>query len=304
MEKGKYFGVYVPLITPFSKDYSIDYDALEELLNFLLASGVNGFFVNATTGEFTSLSLEEKEEIANLVLSTAKGKARLFLNVASTDVREVKKLCRFAAEKGFDAVISPPPYFLIPDERGLLNYFITIAEESNLDTLIYNIPPATGYSFLPKLVEELADSDSRIKGVKATIDSIGYLRDVILTVKKKHPDFSVLTGVEHNFLPNLLCGGDGGIVALSNFAPSFFIETVKSFDEKNFDSLLELHRKITTLSRIFSYSTSFASGIKISLSLMGFKVQPFVRRPLIEDPQEVIEHIRQILIGTGLLKED
>ena len=68
MEKGKYFGVYVPLITPFSKDYSIDYDALEELLNFLLASGVNGFFVNATTGEFTSLSLEEKEEIANLVI--------------------------------------------------------------------------------------------------------------------------------------------------------------------------------------------------------------------------------------------
>ena len=111
MNKGKYYGVITPLITPFKENSEIDYDAYEELLNFLIKSRANGFFVNATTSEFTSLSYKEKIDVASFVITRTKGKAKVLMNVASTDMREVIELCEFAKKSKVDAVVSPP-YFL------------------------------------------------------------------------------------------------------------------------------------------------------------------------------------------------
>jgi 4-hydroxy-tetrahydrodipicolinate synthase len=302
MSKGKYYGVITPLITPFKENGEIDYDALEELLNFLLTSKVNGFFVNATTGEFTSLSLKEKKEVAIFVSSKVGNKAKVLINVASTDMREVIELCKFAQNIKVDGIVSPPPYFLIPDKNGLKSYFLQIAKESNLDTFIYNIPAATGYSIHSSLVQELAESDERIIGVKATIDNLSYLKEIVINIKEKRPEFSAFTGVEYYFLPNLLSHGDGGIVALSNFAPLFFTSILDAFEQKNLDRLMLLQYKIMELSQIYSYASSFASSIKISLQLLGFKTTKFVRRPLSTDSEETVNKIKQILFKTGILK--
>jgi 4-hydroxy-tetrahydrodipicolinate synthase len=301
MNKGKYHGVITPLITPFSENGEIDYDALDELLNSIVEAKINGFFVNATTGEFTSLSFDEKKKFASFVVSRTKEKAKIFMNVSSTDMREVFELCKYARQLQVDAVVSPPPYFLIPDKKGLKDYFLKIAEESNLDTLIYNIPGATGYNLPAVYVKELAEEEKRIIGVKATVDNLSYTNELIITIKEKRPEFSIFTGVEYYFLPNLISNGDGGIVALSNFSANIFVKLLHELQEQNLAGAKILHYKIMKLSQIYKYSSSFASAIKIALSLLGFKTKNIVRKPLSTDSEEARENIRKVLIETKLL---
>jgi len=211
------------------------------------------------------------------------------------------KLCKFASELKVDAIISPPPFYLIPGRQGIKNYFLKIAEKADLPTIIYNIPSATGYSVSVKLISELADENKNILGVKVTLDSLSYIKDLVLNIKSRRPEFSVLTGLGYYLMPDIISGGDGGIVALSNFAPETATTLVKAIKEDNYEHAIEQHQKLMKLTEIYKYASSFASAIKIALSLMGFSLNPSVRFPLTTDGKEAEESIKKILLDTGIL---
>jgi 4-hydroxy-tetrahydrodipicolinate synthase len=300
MITGNFKGVNVALITPFNEDYSIDYDALSEVLEYDISKRVDGIFVNATTGEFTSLTTEEKKQVAEFVSKKVNKRAKLFINVSSGVFAEAESLCKFAKDFLFDAVVSPPPYFLIPDTQGIINYFISIAQMSNLPTFIYNIPAATGYSVSESTVLKLAEMDERIAGVKATIDSSAYLRNLIEGAKAARPEFTVFTGIENLFIHNLISGGDGGILGFANAAPHFFREAYEAFEKENTKDLTTIQRKIGKLSQIYDLTNSFAGALKISLKLMGFNVKLVMRNPLqIDDTR--LDEIKNILQEVSLI---
>jgi len=285
-------GVITPLITPFKKDFSIDYEALDNLLDFLISHNIDGFFVNATTGEFTSLMHEEKKEFAKFVLSKAKGKALSLLNITSTVHEEIKDLILFAKENVFDGIVSTPPFFLVPDSKGLYDHFKEISEYG-LPTFIYNIPAATGYSIPDSTVIKLVEDCPNIFGIKITYDSLEYVKSIIIHGKEKR-NFLVFTGIETYFVSTLISGGNGGVVALSNFAPELFKNAIAAFINKDFDSLMNANEKIQRLSEIYKYSNSFASAIKISLNLLGFKLETITRKPL-ETRTTNLEKMKEIL---------
>ncbi|MBP7140189.1 MAG: dihydrodipicolinate synthase family protein, partial [Caldisericia bacterium] len=143
--------------------------------------------------------------------------------------------------------------------------------------------------------------EKKLIGVKATIDSLNYLKDLILLIKSQREEFSVLTGFESYLVPNLISGGDGGIVALSNFAPDLMKKAIIDFENKDFDSVNETHRRILKLSEIYKNSSSFAGAIKISLNLLGFPIKRKVRIPLLEDDEDRVEKIKDILSSLKLL---
>uniref|UniRef100_A0A7C4TXR7 Dihydrodipicolinate synthase family protein n=1 Tax=Caldisericum exile TaxID=693075 RepID=A0A7C4TXR7_9BACT len=160
----------VALITPFRSDGSIDYEGYGEFLKFLQRKNPDGLFANATTGEFTNLTLEEKKEIA-IFAKEHSGTIPVYVNVNSTVFSETIELCKFANSNNFYAIVSLPPFFLIPSQKGLYDYFIRIAETSELPTYIYNIPALTGYSLSVELIKELS-RHPLIKGIKVTYDNI------------------------------------------------------------------------------------------------------------------------------------
>lgn len=288
-----YRGVFTPLITPFKEDFSIDFDALNDLLDFLISQKVTGFFINATTGEFTSLTHAEKKLYGKFVKEKTKGKAINLINVSSTVMNEVIDLARFAKEEGFDGVVSPPPFFLIPDRNGIFNYFKRISEESNLLTFLYDIPSATGYSIPENIVIELIEKCPNIAGIKVTYDSLEYIRNLIVNGKSIRP-FTVMTGIETYFIPTLISGGDGGIVALSNFAPGLFVNAFDAFKNKDFDRTVNLQSKIMELFEVYKLTNSFAAAIKISLKHLGFNLSTITRLPLIIDTSNE-EKIKDII---------
>ena len=300
MKKGKFYGIITPLITPFDDNEKIDFESYKFLLNFL-KDKVDGIFVNATTGEFTSLSLDEKIEILKFVKDIVGNNVKLFSNITSTCFKDVEKLIEVSNNLKYDAVVTIPPYFLIPNNLGMKNYFQSIMKITEIPLLIYNIPSCTGYSLSVEIIKEIALSNEKLIGVKATIDSLNYIKDLIISIKSKREEFSVLTGVESYLTPTLISGGDGGIVALSNFAPQLMKKIILDYEKKDFDSLIEDHRKILKLFEIYKFSSSFAGAIKTSLNILGFPIKRKVRTPLIEDDEKSFENIKEILNSLNLI---
>lgn len=291
--KGIYKGIITPLITPFDEKGDIDFKGLEYLLNFL-KDKVDGVFVNSTTGEFTSLSIDERIEILKFAKNILGDKTKIFSHITSTSIKDIEKLITVSEDLNVSAIVITPPYYLVPNRDGIKNFFLSILKNSKLNLLIYNIPSCTGYSVSVDLIKEIAFENENFVGVKATIDSLSYIKDLI-SIKEKRENFSVLTGVELYLAPTLLSGGDGGIVALSNFAPELMREVILNFEKGDFEKFTLSHRKVIKLFEIYKYSSSFAGAIKTALNLLNFPIKRFVRIPLIEDPEENTKKIREVL---------
>ncbi|MFA4646468.1 dihydrodipicolinate synthase family protein [Pyrococcus kukulkanii] len=292
-------GVIVPLVTPFNEDYSIDLQALEEHINFLQKAGVHGIFINATTGEFTSLSFEEKKFLAEkgreLVTSTA-----YLVGTASTNTFEVVELTKHAQDIGADYVVIAPPYYCPLNDEALFHHYSLVAEKTDIPIILYNIPSCANPLSVP-LIKKLAMEYSNIAGIKETIDSINHIRDVILEVKGERKDFKVFTGLDQHFLNTLILGGDGGIMACANFAPELHLALYKAFREKKFEEAVEYAKKLAKLSRIYNIALSFGSAIKIAMSIRGFSIKPILRPPYKMDGEDVREKIRELLESLGLV---
>ncbi|WP_456396551.1 dihydrodipicolinate synthase family protein [Thermococcus sp.] len=287
-------GVIVPLVTPFNEDYSIDFAAFEEHLDFLQKAGVHGIFINATTGEFTSLSVEERKLLAEkgreLVSSTF-----YLVGTASSNTFEVIELTKHAQDIGADYAVIAPPYYCPLSDDALFGHYSMIAEKTDIPIILYNIPScATPLSV--SLIKRLALEYSNIAGIKETIDSINHIRDVILDVKGERKDFRVFTGLDQHFLNTLILGGDGGIMACANFAPEVHLALWKAFQEKRFEEAFEHARRLAKLSRVYSLASSFGSAIKLSMKIRGLSIKPVLRPPYVMDGEEVEEGIRRLLV--------
>ncbi len=286
-------GVIVPLVTPFNEDYSVDVPALEEHIEFLQKVGVHGIFINATTGEFTSLNTEEMKFLAEkgreLVTSSF-----YLMGTTSSNTVEVVELTKHAQDIGADYVVIAPPYYCPINDDALFTHYSTVAESADIPIILYNIPSCAN-PLSVSLIKRLALEYSNIAGVKETIDSINHIRDVILDVKGERNDFKVFTGLDQHFLNTLILGGDGGIMACANFAPEVHLALWKAFQEKRFEDAFEHARRLAKLSRVYDVASSFGSAIKLAMSVRGFSIKPILRLPYAVDGPEVKERIEKLL---------
>ena len=286
-------GVIVPLVTPFNEDYSIDVPALEEHLEFLQKVGVHGIFINATTGEFTSLSVEERKFLAEKGRELVNASFYL-VGTASSNTFEVVELTKHAQDIGADYVVIAPPYYCPLNDEALFTHYSMVAERTDIPIILYNIP-ACANPLSVSLIKRLALEYSNIAGVKETIDSVNHVRDVILEVKGERNDFKVFTGLDQHFLNTLVLGGDGGIMACANFAPEVHLALYKAFQEKRFEEAFEHARRLAKLSRVYDLASSFGSAIKLAMSIRGFSIKPVLRPPYLMDGEDVKEGIRKLL---------
>lgn len=292
-------GVIVPLVTPFNEDYSIDFSALEEHISYLQKAGVHGIFINATTGEFTSLNTEERKLLAEkgreLVTSTF-----YLVGTASTNTFEVIELTKHAQDVGADYAVIAPPYYCPLNNDALFKHYSMIAERTEIPIILYNIPSCANPMSV-SLIKRLALEYSNIAGIKETIDSINHVRDVIFDVKGERKDFKVFTGLDQHLLNTLFLGGDGGIMACANFAPELHLELYKAFEEKNFGMAIEYAQKLAKVSKVYDLASSFGSAIKIAMRIRGFSIKPVLRPPYIMDGEDVKEKVKQLLASLELV---
>ncbi|AAL80781.1 dihydrodipicolinate synthase family protein [Pyrococcus furiosus DSM 3638] len=294
-------GVIVPLVTPFKEDYSIDFEALEWHIEFLEDKGVHGIFTNSTTGEFTSLSFEEKKLLAEKGRELT-SKAYYLVGTGSTNTFEVIELTKHAKDIGADATVIVSPYYCKLKDEAIFRHFSIVAERADIPIILYAIPSCAN-PINVEIVRKLALEHSNIIGIKASVDSLTYLGE-LLEVKEERKDFKVFTGLDQYFFTLLTLGGDGGIMACANFAPEIHLEIWNAFKEKNFRRAIELARELVRITKIYKIASSFASAVKLAMVAKGFPIRPVLRPPYVIDGEEVFNEIREIVEWRQMLRKE
>ena len=273
-------GITTPLVTPFDpEDRDVDESALEGLVDHCLENGIDGLFPCGTTGEFASLTPDERRRVHELVVDRVDGAVPVLAGAAATTIEEAVGYADHAAEIGADAVVVTEPYFHGPnDPEGNRRFFEAVADRSPLPVLLYNIPPCTGGSIAPGTVAALATHEN-VLGIK---DSSGDLEYLLSVLRRTPEEFLVLQGYDALLVPALRMGADGGLNAGSNVAPTAYTELYDSFEG---DRGIELQDAIEPLFESCA-EYGFAPATKTALEYRG--VIPFdsVRPPLVTVPSE------------------
>lgn len=151
MARNIFKGLGIALVTPFKSDGSVDWEALEQVVNYQIESGADFFCILATTGETPCLTAEEKVRIKNLVVKLVDGKLPILMGCGGNNTLAVVEEIRQADWSGIDGILSVCPYYNKPSQEGLYQHFKKIAEASPLPVVLYNVPGRTGINLKPKL---------------------------------------------------------------------------------------------------------------------------------------------------------
>lgn len=212
-------GVYTALITPFNQDGTVDFVALKDLVEWQINEGIDGLVPMGTTGESPTVNHDEHCKIIQTVIEQTNGRVPIIAGTGSNSTQESIDLSKKAKSLGATACLQVTPYYNKPSQEGLYRHFITIAEESELPQLLYNIPGRTS-----KLIE--LDTMLRlfqhplVLGVKEATGNIDYTINLI----EKNQEVSVLSGDDSLVLSLIAQGGHGVVSVLSNIAPKKVVE--------------------------------------------------------------------------------
>jgi len=267
-------GVWVPPVTPF-KDGRIDLASYRRLIEHLLGKGVSGVFPLGTTGEAPTLDDDEVDAIVDATVSVVAGRVPVFVGIGGNATHKVIRAIRRLEKYDFPGIVSVCPYYNRPTQDGLRQHFNAIAEATDRQILVYNIPYRTSVNLTNATLFELAELPN-IVGVK---DSSGSIAQSLDLLAKRPEGFSVLTGDDAVFPTMLANGADGGILAASHLATERFVAVARLFAANDHQGAAAMWAPLASLiPKLFQEANPIP--IKHCLWRQGLIASPECRLPL------------------------
>jgi len=283
-------GTGVALITPFKQDYSIDYESLERIIEYVLYNRVDYLVVMGTTAETPTLNSDEKNELAAFIRETVKDRVPLVYGIGGNNTSEVLTSIQKADLHGYDAILSVTPYYNKPQQEGLYKHFMAIAEASPLPIILYNVPGRTGVNMTAETTVSLARANSKFCAVK---EASGNLEQIAKIIKDKPEDFLVISGDDNLTLPILAIGGSGVISVVANVLPASTSTMVKWGLEEVFNEARKIHLALLEFTQML-FANGSPAGIKAALASLGL-CEEVLRLPLVPVSPELRLKIKQSL---------
>jgi 4-hydroxy-tetrahydrodipicolinate synthase len=283
-------GTGVALITPFKKDNSIDFDALEKIVNYNIDGGVEYLVVLGTTGEATVLSDLEKAEVINCIVKTNNKRLPLVLGVGGNDTATLVDQLKTIDLSEFDAILSVSPYYNKPSQEGLYQHFKAVVEASSKPVILYNVPGRTASNMLPETIVRLANDFDNIIGVK---EAAGDLVQAMKIIQDAPNDFLVISGDDMIALPMTLAGGAGVISVIGEGLPKEFSEMIRLGLEGKAKEAFNFHYKIAN-----AVDLIFEEGNPVGIKALFNKLnlcEPNVRLPLVNATNELQNKINDFM---------
>ena len=284
-------GMGVALVTPFTVDGAIDFDALKRLVEYQIANGTDYLVVLGTTAETPTLTEQEKHDVIQTVVSVTKGRVPLVLGMGGNNTQQLINTIRHSEFSGIDALLSVTPYYNKPSDEGIYRHFEAVSKVG-MPIIVYNIAGRTGKNISTSLLCRIVELPN-IAGVKEASGDINQMMDVIAKISRKKPEFSVLSGDDGLTLPLIAAGGDGVISVVSNIAPSLVTELVTKAIEGKFDEARDIHYRLLPF-----FKAAFVDGNPTSIKYaMNYKGLPAggLRLPLVEVHEEAKKIIEKAL---------
>lgn len=275
-------GTGVAIVTPFKKNGSVDFNALEKVVEHLIKGKVEYIVALGTTGESVTLSKEEKIAVTEHIVNTVKGRIPVVLGIGGNNTSEVIHSMEKTDLSGISAILSVCPYYNRPNQEGLYQHFSAIAKAAPLPILLYNVPTRTSCNLSDETTLRLAHEFKNIIGIK---EASGNFAQVMNIIKNRPKNFLVISGDDLITLPLIACGADGVISVVANAYPKDFSEMTRQALAGNYNEARKLHYKLTNITNLL-FADGSPGGIKAALKLMGL-TSDYVRLPLVNINEKV-----------------
>ncbi|MDP7148873.1 MAG: 4-hydroxy-tetrahydrodipicolinate synthase [Nitrospinaceae bacterium] len=286
-------GAFVAIVTPF-KNGKVDETALRALIEYQISGGANGIVPCGTTGESATLSHEEHDQVIRIAVEACKGKVPVLAGTGSNSTQEAIKLTQHAQAAGADGSLQITPYYNKPSQEGLYQHFSTIAADTDLPIVLYNVPSRTSVNMCPETVARLAKIKN-IVGVKEASGSLQAISEIIDLCGK---DFTVLSGDDPLLWPILAVGGRGVISVSANILPGKVAAMCQAAANGDMAKARSLHYEMREINDVLFIDTN-PVPVKAALHLMG-KIEKEVRAPLVTLSSSHLESVKEVLKKHGL----
>lgn len=292
-------GSMAPVVTPFNEDESLDLETFKSLINWQIENGSHGISVTGTSGEPSSLTVEERLLVMETAKKAVAGRVPFVPGTGSVNHNEALKLTKAAQEIGADAALVIVPYYNRPNQQALYNHFKTIADSVDIPIILYNIPGRTAVNLEVETIARLAEDCPNIIGIKESNKDFEHVNRVLL---KAGRNFNLYSGIELLCYPMLSIGGAGHISATSNVAPKQVAEIYNAWIEGDVKRAQDMHFEMMELNDVLFKDTNPAPA-KAALGMMG-KIKPVLRKPMALPSEELQKEIRQVLKNYGIALKD
>ncbi len=287
-------GAGVAIVTPFHEDYSINFEAFAELIEYQIANSTDAIIVMGTTGESATTSIEEHIEAIRFCVKTVNKRVPVVAGTGSNATDTAIHLSREAEKCGADGLLVVSPYYNKATQNGLYNHYKAIADSVKLPIIIYNVPSRTGCNVLPETVVRLCKEVENIVGVKEASGNISQITKLFALAEGA---VDVYSGNDDQIVPILAFGGKGVISVLSNIAPKQTHDICQLyFDGKTAESAALQLKAIPLVDALFCEVNPIP--VKKGVALMGIAAGP-LRMPLSEIEPAHEEKLRKAMADFG-----
>jgi len=290
-------GSYTPVVTPF-RDGKVHYEKFAELVDRQAREGSHGVVVTGTTGEPSSLTIDERTELVQVAVEAISRRIPVVAATGSQSLAETIELSAKAEKAGADALLVVTPYYIKPPPEGLVQYFAEVGRRSELPLLIYHIPGRAAVSITPSTVAKIGERLPNLVGIKHAANDLEFLTEVLARLG---PDFRVFCGLEALSLPMLALGACGLMNAVGNLAPTIVARLCELVDQGDLVAARDLHFQLFELSKSIFLETN-PIPLKYMMARMGLLDTSEVRLPLVAIDLERGKILDDVLSRADLLE--
>jgi 4-hydroxy-tetrahydrodipicolinate synthase len=283
-------GTGVALVTPFSKDHQVDFDALGKVLDFILHGGVEYIVVLGTTGETATLEKSEKIDIINYTFEKVGSSVPVVVGIGGNNTHSIiKDIESYPVDKAV-AILSTSPYYNKPTQEGIYQHYKAVAAGSSKPIILYNVPGRTSSNITAETTIRLANEVDNIAGTK---EASGNMIQCMHILRDRPSEFLVCSGDDHISLPLIACGMDGVISVAANCFPKEYSEMVRLALQYDLSPAKGLHYKMLEgIDLLFAENNP--AGVKAFLAELGL-IENELRLPLLPVTEATQKKIKDFL---------
>lgn len=295
MKKIIFKGCGTAIITPFNEK-GVNFDEFKKLIEFQIANKADSIIVCGTTGESSTMSLEERKQTIKFAVETVNKRIPVIAGTGGNCTSSVIEFTKYAESIGVDGALIVTPYYNKTTQEGLVAHYTAIAKQTKLPIILYSVPSRTGVNITPATCKKL----SEIENIVAIKEASGNLSQIAEISSLCGDNLHIYSGNDDQITPILSVGGIGVISVLSNIDPEYTHNIVENFEKGDVKeaTLLQI-RAIPLIKALFSEVNPIP--VKAALNMLGYNVG-IPRLPLIEMSESGKDCLKRELLTFGLLK--
>tara|TARA_R110002072_G_scaffold7473_3_gene40168 strand:- start:142 stop:1017 length:876 start_codon:yes stop_codon:yes gene_type:complete len=258
-------GTGVALVTPFKKDFTVDFDGLTKLVNHVIDGGLDYLVVLGTTGESATLEASERDAVLSHVKKINANRLPIVLGIGGNNTAALLKEFERVDLSGVTAILSASPYYNKPTQEGIYQHYKLLAEKAPLPIILYNVPGRTASNISATTTLRLANDCKNIIGIK---EASADMQQVMQIIKNRPEGFLMISGEDALTFPIITCGGEGVISVVANSQPKLFSEMVNASRKGDLELAKKRHYQLIDFINLL-FQEGNPGGVKAALKIQA-----------------------------------